>query len=256
MDEGLSPRAQEPRRPLESAGSPGIETLPTDGSRDSLVLQVLSTEHFSLLSQRGLVYNEAFTRVGMLLTFVSMSLVALALLSSALPAATDLVVIAIVVLGFDLIVGLATVIRVRNAYQEDFTAVQAMNRVRHGYVELAPEVMPYLSTGVYDDVSGVGASYGTSIVASSTLAGVAYGFSTSIGLAMLVVALLTGALVAVGALAIGVSGGVALAAGAAAALVAITALAWVGYRTQVRSQADLVVRFPPPEPEGPGARGR
>ena len=83
-------------------------------------MQVLSTEHMSLLSQRSLVYNEAFTRVGMLLTFVSMSLVALALLSGALPVRSDLVVIVAIVLGFDLVVGVATVIRVRNAYQEDF----------------------------------------------------------------------------------------------------------------------------------------
>jgi hypothetical protein len=71
------------------------------GSREALLMQVLSTEHFSLLSQRSLVYNEAFTRVGMLLTFVSMSLVALALLSNALPAASDLIAIAVIVLAFD-----------------------------------------------------------------------------------------------------------------------------------------------------------
>jgi hypothetical protein len=43
------------------------------------VLQFLTTEHSSLLSDRSLVYNESFTRVGTFLTLVSMSLGGLAL---------------------------------------------------------------------------------------------------------------------------------------------------------------------------------
>jgi len=225
-----------------------------DGDRAGLVMQVLSTEHFSLLTQRSLVYNEAFTRVGMLLTFVSMSLVALALLSGALPNTSDLAAIASIVLGFDFVVGLATVIRVRNAYQEDFIAVQAMNRVRHGYSRLAPEAMPYISMGTYDDLASVVLSYGASISPSSVVAGLSYGLSTSIGLAMMVVALLAGAFVAVLGLTVGVSGIVALAAGAVATVLAIAALAWFGYRAQLRNQAKLVVRFPPPGSQDANAR--
>jgi hypothetical protein len=255
MDEGLSPRGLEPRRPPteQAGGSRSDRTI--DTTHQGLVMQVLSTEHFSLLSQRSLVYNEAFTRVGMLLTFVSMSLVALALLSGALPTSSDLTAIASIVLGFDLVVGLATVIRVRNAYQEDFIAVQAMNRVRRGYAELAPEAMPYISMGTYDDLASVVVSYGASIAPSSVVAGLSYGLSTSIGLAMLVVALLAGAFVAVVGLAIGVSGLAALAAGAAATLVTIGALAWLGYRAQIRNQANAVVRFPQPRSEGPARPG-
>ena len=182
-----------------------------------------------------------------------MSLVALALLSGALPVRSDLVVIVAIVLGFDLVVGVATVIRVRNAYQEDFSAVQAMNRVRRGYVDLAPGAAPYLSTGTYDDLAGVVASYGASITPSSTLGGVSYGLSTSIGLAMLVVALLAGAFVAVVGLAAGASGWTSLAAGVIGSLVVLGLLGWVGYRTQVRNQASIVVRFPAPATEGSDA---
>ena len=248
MDESMSPRAAEPRQPatasLTAAGA---------GSGETLVMQVLSTEHMSLLSQRSLVYNEAFTRVGMLLTFVSMSLVAVALLSGALPVRSDLVAIVAIVLGFDLVVGMATVIRVRNAYQEDFSAVQAMNRVRRGYLDLAPGAAPYLSTSTYDDLDGVIVSYGASIAPSSALAGISYGLSTSIGLAMLVVALLAGAFVAVVGLAAGASGWASLAAGVIGSVVVLSLLGWVGYRTQVRNQASIVVRFPAPATEGSGA---
>ena len=152
MDESMFVRGVEPRRPA-TASLPAASVA--GGSGDSMVMQVLSTEHMSLLSQRSLVYNEAFTRVGMLLTFVSMSLVALALLSGALPVRSDLVAIVAIVIGFDLVVGVATVIRVRNAYQEDFIAVQAMNRVRRGYLDLAPGAAPYLSMGTDDDLPSV-----------------------------------------------------------------------------------------------------
>src|SRR5438552_392944 len=41
---------------------------------DPRALTILATEHWSLLSARSLVYNEAFARTGMFLTFLSASL--------------------------------------------------------------------------------------------------------------------------------------------------------------------------------------
>ncbi|MEO6578759.1 MAG: hypothetical protein ABIO99_07680, partial [Candidatus Limnocylindria bacterium] len=60
-----------------SSAPPG----PVTSLDDPRVLQILSTEHWGLLSARSLAYNEAFTRGGMFLTFLSMSFVALALLA-------------------------------------------------------------------------------------------------------------------------------------------------------------------------------
>ena len=37
---------------------------------DPRVLQILSTEHWGLLTARSLAYNEAFTRASMFLTFL------------------------------------------------------------------------------------------------------------------------------------------------------------------------------------------
>ena len=53
-------------------------------ARRPRVVQILATEHWSLLASRSLAYNEAFTRGGMFLTFLSMSFVALALLAQAM----------------------------------------------------------------------------------------------------------------------------------------------------------------------------
>ena len=73
------PKSPESRESSEATGSspPG----PVTSLEDPRALQILSTEHWSLLSARSLAYNEAFTRGGMFLSFLSMSFVALALLA-------------------------------------------------------------------------------------------------------------------------------------------------------------------------------
>jgi hypothetical protein len=245
MDEGLAPRAQEPRRPLEMGERAGVAGLPADGSRDSLVMQVLSTEHFSLLSQRSLAYNEAFTRVGMFLTFLSMSFVALALLSGAMPIDQTFLVIAMILLGFDLIIGLTTFVRVGNANSEDLDAMHGMARVRHGYLELAPEATPYFTTPTNDDPYSVLRAY-SSADPSSLRSNMTYGLSTSGGMLGLVLTLVGGAFGAVVALALGLSGWVAIGVGVLAALALfITCFRWA-MRRALRHRMTLEVRFPAP----------
>jgi hypothetical protein len=245
MDDGLSARAQEPRRPVEWTGSSGIADLPTDGSRDALVMQILSTEHFSLLSQRSLVYNEAFVRVGMFLTFMSMSFVALALLSGAMQVDQTFLLIATIVLGFDLIIGVATAMRVRAANGEDLLAVQAMARVRHAYLELAPETEPYFSTGTHDDVAGTLMAYAAGD-SRSMRADLLYGLSTSGGMLILIVAVLAGTFGAVAAPAIGGSGVIPFAVGFLVALATLFVGVRWAYRGATRNQRNLDVRFPTP----------
>ena len=48
---------------------PGPPVSPIASLDDPRVLQILSTEHWSLLSSRSLAYNEALTRGGMFLSF-------------------------------------------------------------------------------------------------------------------------------------------------------------------------------------------
>ncbi|HEY4190726.1 MAG TPA: hypothetical protein VGM28_09910, partial [Candidatus Limnocylindrales bacterium] len=51
---------------------------------DPRALTILTTEHWSLLSGRSLVYNEAFSRAGMFLSFLAATLVALGLMAGAM----------------------------------------------------------------------------------------------------------------------------------------------------------------------------
>ena len=51
--------------------------------------------------------------------------------------------------------GVTTIARLSQVNWEDATWVQGMNRIRHAYLELAPELEPYFVTSRYDDELGV-----------------------------------------------------------------------------------------------------
>src|ERR687892_752494 len=94
----------EPPQPAQP--TPAI--VPVARLDDPRALQILSTEHWSLLSARSLSYNEAFTRGGMFLTFLSMSFVALALLAQGMSFGNQFLSIAAGVLAFDFIIRITT----------------------------------------------------------------------------------------------------------------------------------------------------
>src|SRR4029079_4374359 len=82
-------------RPMSTETTPPV--TPVTSLEDPRVLQILSTEHWSLLTSRSLAYNEAFIRGGMFLTFLSMSFVALALLAQAMSFGDEFLTIAAVI---------------------------------------------------------------------------------------------------------------------------------------------------------------
>src|SRR5688500_17592744 len=112
---------------------------------------ILATEHWSLLSSRSLGYSEAFNRVTVFLTVLSASIVALALVVNT-QGFGDFFVWAAVLLGpLVLFLGVTTFVRLVQVNLQDALGIIAMNRLRHAYIELAPELVPYFSTGWHDD---------------------------------------------------------------------------------------------------------
>ena len=99
--------------PSETATASDVR--PVVSLDDPRVVQILATEHWSLLASRSLAYNEAFTRGGMFLAFLSTSFVALALLAQAMAFGEYFLTVAAVVLAFDLVIGLATYGRISGA---------------------------------------------------------------------------------------------------------------------------------------------
>jgi hypothetical protein len=122
--------------------------------------QILATEHWSLLATRSLVWNETFSRASWFLTVVSGAVVALGLVAQADDFGSTFQVFALSLLPVLVVVGLATFARLMDLNTEDVSLVAAMNRLRHGYLDLAPELAPYFSTGQHDDRAGIMRTYG------------------------------------------------------------------------------------------------
>jgi hypothetical protein len=218
-----------------------------EGLDDPRALQILSTEHWSLLSARSLAYNEAFTRAGMFLAFLSMSFVGLALLAQGMTFDRAFLAVAAVVLAFDVIIGLATFFRVAGCNFDDLRAMHGMNRIRHGYVEIAPAVAPYFTTEYHDDPASVYRNYGFTTMQRSVLQDLGHGLATTIGMVELIVALLTGVLVVVVTLALGGSLWIAVAVAVVTAIVVLAAaMHWVVARA-ASVAAELPVLFPASE---------
>ena len=97
----------------------------------------------------------------------------------------------LVILPVVLFIGLATAVRVAQADADDGLAVQGMNRIRHAYLEMVPELEPYFVTSQYDDVAGDhghvrshtgGRGADRSTVGSSAIGGLFHGFVTATGM--------------------------------------------------------------------------
>ncbi|HEX5824951.1 MAG TPA: hypothetical protein VFY18_10890 [Candidatus Limnocylindrales bacterium] len=146
----------EERFPMPSHG--GAQAGPDASDRpldDPRAIQILATEHWSLLATRSLSWNESFSRAGLFLSVVSATAVALALVAQATSFGPGFIAFALVMLPVDLFVGLATFTRLDEVNLEDVLWVAGMNRIRHAYLEIGPGLAPYFITGATDDPAGV-----------------------------------------------------------------------------------------------------
>jgi hypothetical protein len=223
--------------PSDTPNDPPISSL-----TDPRAIQIMSTEHWSLLSARSLAYNEAFTRGGMFLTFLSMSFVALALVASAMSFNGDFLAIAAILLAFDLVIGLGTYGRIIAANHDDYRALHGMARIRHSYTQMAPMLAPYFTTSVNDDVAGVLVSYGSP--ATTRTGQLTYALTTSSGMIALIVALLAGVLAHVVVLLAGLPVALGFVVGAVVIVAVFVALAIFTAQYFRTEQARLAVMFP------------
>ena len=261
MDERLTaPPGAEHLPPAGGAGArpfgPGPDGVdPSGPGRDGVavlddprVLQILSTEHWSLLSARSLVYNEAFARAGMFLTFLSASLVALAFVANAMAFGRQFLVLAAILLFVDIAIGLATLGRMLDASVDDLRSLAGMNRIRNAYVRIAPAVAPFLSAGIHDDSAGVLETYGDPRIRTG-LAAFVHGLTTAGGMIMTIDALLAAALGGIVAIFVGADGMGTFVAGGAAFLIVFAILNRYAYGVISGFESTFSSRFPTPTEE-------
>src|SRR5262245_23447165 len=93
-------------------------------------LQILMTEHWSLLSHRSLGYTEAMSRASIFVAALTGSVVALALVAQATDFGGGFNAFALVLLPVVFFIGVVTIMRLAQINWEDATWVQGMNRIR------------------------------------------------------------------------------------------------------------------------------
>lgn len=161
--------------------------------KDSEAIQILATEHWSLLATRALTYQESLGRVNMFLAVLSGAVIALALVAQADHFGVAFISIAIFMLAVVAVVGFFTVYRLMSLNRDDYHWVMAMNRVRNAYLQLPPELEPHFFSSPHDDLLGVIRTMGiesAGLRGGSTL----HGLTTLPGMVSVIVAAVTGAI--------------------------------------------------------------
>jgi hypothetical protein len=207
-------------------------------------LQILMTEHWSLLAARSLVYTEALGRTSMFIAALTGSVVALALVAQATEFGDGFVAFALVLLPVVYFLGIATVVRLGQVNFEDAVWVQGMNRIRHAYVDLAPEIEPYFVTSRHDDDLGVLQS----AMAMRSWPGWTQAFVAVPGVVAVVDSVVAGAVGGIAAIGLDLGTGAALAIGAALFAVSLAGFVTWGRRKMGRGRRTLNPLFPTPGP--------
>ena len=118
-------------------------------------LQILTTEHWSLLATRSLVYTEAMSRTSIFVAALTGAVVALALVAQASEFGTGFVAFALVLLPVVYFLGCVTILRLAQVNLENARWVQGMNRIRNAYLQMEPDLEQYFVTSKYDDDVGI-----------------------------------------------------------------------------------------------------
>ena len=240
---GLGAEAAVPPSGAGEAASPDITS--------AMRLQILSTEHWSLLASRSLAWNESFSRAGMFLSALSGAIVALALVAQATSFGQGFVLFALVILPVVLFIGVTTLIRMGASNYHDALCVVGMNRIRAGYLELAPDLERFFVMGVHDDMPGLEQTMGLKPGASPVIQGIA---ATPAVLGV-INCVLVGVIVALTGLQLGLGTAGAIIAAIVAALILFAVFMRIGQHEMESGARSLRPRGDRP-PAGPRARAR
>jgi hypothetical protein len=215
---------------------------PQTGEPSPHALQILTTEHWSLLAARSLGYTESMSRTQIFVAALTGSVVALALVAQATDFGSGFVAFALVLLPVVYFLGVATIARLAQVAFEDARWVQGMNRIRNAYLDLAPELEPYFVTSRYDDDRGILLTS----VAMRERPPAMHSFVTIPGVVAVVNSVVAGAIAGIAALALDLGTAVALAAGGVLFVFSIGAFGIWAERTISRYTAELNPIFPSP----------
>lgn len=205
---------------------------------------MMSTEHWSLLASRNLAWTEVFARASMFLSALSFSVVALALAGQASGFGEEFRIFALIVLPVVLFLGITTTLRMDNANHHDAMCVIGMNRIRAGYLEMAPDLERFFVMGITDDIAGIGRTMG-GLPNRPFFVDI---FAATPTLVAVLNSVIAATIVALAGIQLGASSGVAIVAG-----MVVAVIGFVGWSYVVREHAMDVMRshqprFPSKDP--------
>jgi hypothetical protein len=128
---------------------------PPPKADDAQMLQILINEHTNLQAIRSGTIFESSGRTNLFLGALSSSIVALAFIGQMSEMGSAFFLFALILLPSLLFLGIVTFVRVYQTGIEDMIASRGINRIRHYYTEIAPELDKYFILSTHDDMQGM-----------------------------------------------------------------------------------------------------
>lgn len=204
--------------------------------------QLLTTEHFTLQGARNGTISEANGRLGHYLSAVGSGVVALAFVADVSELGPVFLAFSAVIFPVLIFLGVATYVRLIQIGIADTHLAQAINRVRHYYLEVAPVAGNYFSFPHHDDPQAVGKTMRPFHFPLQ-------GFASTPGPVSLINSVLTGAfasILAAGLLSVTLSPAIVI--GLSVLVLALVLQWFYAKRIWQRETRDhLEIRFPTPE---------
>ena len=119
----------------------------------SQVIAMMTTEHYNLQTGRAMTISEANGRSSLFVGAVSSGLIAFAFVGQISHLGIAFYVFSLVVIPTLFFMGLITFERTLQAGLDDVIYARGINRIRHLYLEYAPQMQPYFILSAHDDTS-------------------------------------------------------------------------------------------------------
>jgi type III secretory pathway component EscS len=168
----------------------GEAERPGLGLQDPRAVDILTAEHWSLLSHRALGYQEIFGRTTVFVATLTGAVVALALLAQATRFGRETLSVALLLIAVVLFIGLTTFVRSVAINYEDARWITGMNLLRQAYLRIVPELEPFFVAGHDPEADRKALAYGS----RQRLAALANSLTTTSGLVAVLNSVLAGAL--------------------------------------------------------------
>jgi len=117
----------------------------------SYIITMMTTEHYNLQSGRSMTVSDVNGRAALFIGAVSTTLIALAFIGQVSQLGTAFFVFSLVLFPSLIFMGLVSFERVLQSGIEDIMYARGMNRIRHFYLEHAPQMQPYFVLSTHDD---------------------------------------------------------------------------------------------------------